>query len=185
MLDGTKVTFGPGFEVRQLVTGFESRDVIIRKIPSSTTEEEIRRALEVFGEVSRVSIPEKKGSTMVVKASFTNHLHASQAVYALEGASVFGDDRLDIVLGSHKSAGVGKGIVQDGDLFIEFPTPNRIGYVGFYTFEDADAAVKKMNGVVLRKCYITAEHFPGIPSVQDSPFVCWVFHPMRHWPSSE
>ena len=164
VLDATKVTFGPGFEIRRLETGFESRDVYLKKIPASTKEHEIRQILEPFGEVAEVRFFDKKSSTMTVRAVFADHLHASRAVFALDGASLF-DGVLDITLGSHKSTGLGKGVLRDGDVYLEFPAPSKTGFVGFTSQECAEEAISKVSGTVMNNAFITAEMFDGVPRV--------------------
>ena len=48
VLDSTKVTFGPGFEVRQVVTGFESREIVIDHLPWDVTVNELSEELQMF-----------------------------------------------------------------------------------------------------------------------------------------
>ncbi|KAH8097029.1 hypothetical protein BXZ70DRAFT_306416 [Cristinia sonorae] len=138
VFDATRVSFGPGFEVQSLMTGFESRDVVIKNIPSNTTSDAIKQLLERFGEVTNIQLPAShKEKTMNVKASFANHIDAGAAVFGLDGADVLGGD-LDIVLASTSP---GKAIIQDGDVCLEFPSPSKIAYAGYTTRAQAEAAM--------------------------------------------
>ena len=55
VIDGVHVTFGPGLQVQNVKTGFESRTVILKNIPSKKTSDDIKRLLSPFGDVSHVN----------------------------------------------------------------------------------------------------------------------------------
>ncbi|KAH9924371.1 hypothetical protein B0H21DRAFT_712463 [Amylocystis lapponica] len=168
VLDGTKVTFGPGLGVKQLMTGFESQQIIIENVPHMVKPFEVTEALSVFGEVVSVHFPEnvqkKKGATMLIRASFSQPEAASQAVTALDGARLFGRT-VSVRLSTFKSTSVGKGQLSDGDVLLEFPAPFRTGYVGYDTKEQALEAIRLANGTDLRGSWITATMHESIPRV--------------------
>jgi len=138
VVDATRVTFAPGFEVRELLTGFESRHIVLKGVRVDVSADALKQVLQQFGEVTTVHLPEHKGDkTMVVKASFANHVDASSAIATLDGSDVLGGN-LDATLASTST---GKAIVQDGDVCLEFPSPSKIAYAGYATRKQANAAI--------------------------------------------
>ncbi|KAI0945379.1 hypothetical protein AcW1_001614 [Taiwanofungus camphoratus] len=167
VLDSTKVTFGPGFEVQRLVTGFESRQVLVKNLPCHVTPADITATLEPFGEVVTVQMTEQtktNGTAVTARVTFTNHDDASRAASALNGGCIF-DSTVSVQLASFKSTSLGKGTLHDGDVFLEFASPHKTGFAGYPTEALANKAVANASGVDLRGFLVTAELYEGIPTV--------------------
>ncbi|KAF7792439.1 hypothetical protein EIP86_003476 [Pleurotus ostreatoroseus] len=163
-VETAQVTFGPGFEVKEVQTGFESRKIFLKEIPGSVDEATIRDILSPFGAVQEIQMPEvrTKASSMTVRAAFALCTEAAHAVAALNGARVFGCD-IVAQLATHKSTSLGKGIVRDGDASLEFPAPCITGYLGFSTEELADQAVQRIRGTVECNVRLFAVRYEGLP----------------------
>ncbi|THH29251.1 hypothetical protein EUX98_g4945 [Antrodiella citrinella] len=156
VIDAIRVTFGPGFEVQLLQTGFESRQITMKGIPATVTVDAVKKVLLQFGEVT-VQIPDQKADkTMRVKANFTNHVDAGSAVAALDGSDVLGG-RMDVQL---VSTSPGKAIVQDGDVCLEFPSPSKIAYAGYTNHEQANAAI-----ALAFEAAMYGEIYEGLPNL--------------------
>ncbi|KAI0685756.1 hypothetical protein BC835DRAFT_1408725 [Cytidiella melzeri] len=166
VLDSVAVTFGPGFAVKEVVTGFESRTVILKNIPTRVTAAMISQALSPFGEVTNVHIPEKRfaDSNMLVKATFVDHTHAAAASTALDGARLF-NTRIGVRLASHQSTSLGKGTVRDGDVFLEFPAPCRDAFVGYSSLDAAMSAVRFAHGAEMGQSILSASIYQGVPVI--------------------
>src|SRR3984957_20844131 len=97
-INHSKVKFGPGFQVLDVTTGFESRRIFIAGIPSTLLPDDVARVLKPFGKVVDVKFAEWiSASTMTVKAHFATHSEAVQAATALNGAQLF-DHKVDVRL---------------------------------------------------------------------------------------
>lgn len=165
VIDGVHVTFGPGLQVQNVKTGFESRMVILKDIPSKKTSDDIKRLLSPFGDVSHVQLPDVRDQkTMTVKATFATHDEASKAVSALTDTTPFGTS-FEIYLASRSSTSLGKGSVHDGDVRLEFPAPCKSVYVGYSSKEDAEKAIAKAKVTEMGECELDADIFFGIPSI--------------------
>ncbi|KAI0070525.1 hypothetical protein K474DRAFT_769682 [Panus rudis PR-1116 ss-1] len=167
MFDSARVSFGSGFEVIKLVTGFECQDVIFGPILKSTPLSEIRAALEPFGIISDIQVikelKEGKGDpTVIMKAHYTEHADAMQAVAALNGSYVL-DVTLNIRLASHKSTNIGKGVLRDGDVTVEFLAPGKDAFVGYSSEEEARAAMERATREPVELNYLTARLHDGAP----------------------
>ena len=55
LLQNTRVTFGPGIQVLDVQTGFESSYVILGNLPAVVTEDLVRDIASPFGEVIKVT----------------------------------------------------------------------------------------------------------------------------------
>ena len=129
-VDEAQVAYGAGFEVKDVQTGFETRKIIMKNVPTSIDSTALQDILRPFGDVQEVQLPDPKPKfpSMLVRASFATHTEATSAVNALNGARIDGRD-IVVQLATHKSTAVGKGTVVDGDICIEFPTPCIAGLV--------------------------------------------------------
>lgn len=166
VLDAVRVTFGPGLEVQEVITGFESRVVILKNIPCRATPPKIKAALVPFGEVVSVQFPESPGTgdSMTVKVTFADHRCASSAASALDGCSLF-KVRVEARLASQQSTSLGKGVVRDGDVCLEFPAPCRTAFVGYSTLEGAEYAVQKAFRAQMGDSILSASIYDGLPMV--------------------
>ncbi|KZT10391.1 uncharacterized protein LAESUDRAFT_423546 [Laetiporus sulphureus 93-53] len=166
VLDATRVTFGPGFEVQRLVTGFESRQVMFRRIPQGVTSAEVTSVLQPFGETVAVTLYDnvKRDGTIAAKATFAEHEQASQAASALDGSLLFGSN-ISARLLTFSDTMVGKGSLADGTVYLEFPSAHKTGFVGYASRKLAEEAIAKANGTEMREALVSAAIYEGLPSV--------------------
>lgn len=166
VLDGVDVRFGPGLEVQKVVTGFESRVLFLKNVPSCTPTSLIREALLPFGEVLNIYTPRTRveEGTMTVKAAFENHTAASAAARALDGCTLF-SACLTAFLASEKSTALGKGVVRDGDVLLEFPAPSRDAFVGYSTLEGARHATQVAYRAQMGDSILAASIYRGLPAI--------------------
>ncbi|KAI0797219.1 hypothetical protein BC629DRAFT_254979 [Irpex lacteus] len=166
VLDAVEVLFGPGFVVQEVVTGFESRLLFLKNIPACVTPARIREALIPFGEVLNIQLPEKRPAegAMTAKATFADHRAASAAARALDGSTLF-KARVTARLASEKSTTLGKGVVRDGDVLLEFPAPCRDAFVGYATLERARRATEIAYRAQMGDSILSASIYPGLPAV--------------------
>ncbi|PSR76182.1 hypothetical protein PHLCEN_2v8605 [Hermanssonia centrifuga] len=164
VLDSVQVTFGPGFEIRDLQTGFESRKVFIRNIPANIDLSTVKEILVPFGDIRDIQFLEQGGKvcTKTVRATFGKYTQAAEAVSALNGAHIF-EANISVQLASYKSTSLGKGTVHDGDVYLEFPAPCRTGFAGYPTTALAQQAISRAHGTELRGSWISAAIYNGIP----------------------
>ncbi|OCH87766.1 hypothetical protein OBBRIDRAFT_735619 [Obba rivulosa] len=167
VLDSTRVTFGPGFEICQLVTGFESRQIFIERLPPDVTSTDLTEELKGFGEIIAVYLPERlrEGATnLTARVTFSSHEEAAQAALTLNGESLF-NRTVSVRLSSVKSTSLGKGTLRDGDVLLEIPVAQKIAYAGYNTAEEADKAIALANCTELEGSWVTAARHVGLPSI--------------------
>jgi hypothetical protein len=166
VLDSVQVKFGPGFAIHEVVTGFESKTVILKNIPSHVTVGMLRTALTPFGELLNVQVPDNRSGDgpMIVKASYASPTSASIASASLDGATLF-KARVTARLASHQSTALGKGTVRDGDVYLELPAPGRDAFVGYSTLEKATQAVQSADNAEMGQSILSASIYEGVPKI--------------------
>lgn len=169
VLDSVIVRIGPGFTMEEVVTGFESKTVILKNIPVKITSAMISKALMPFGEVTNIQLPDEKPASgpMTVKVTFSSYQNAASAADILDRSYVFGTN-ISAKLASQQSTSLGKGTVQDGDIYIEFPAPCKTAYIGYATLGAAMKAIDIADGAEMRELEVSAHIYRGIPAI--SPY---------------
>lgn len=164
VLDHTKVKFGPGLQVREVMTGFESRWVVLGNVPPYVSAWDITGILAPFGTVVDVKVPEGRGSSpMTVKAQFSSSMEAMQAATALNGAQVF-DQTMSVRLAVNNTRNA-NGILRDMSVRIEWECPTRLGFAGYSSLSQAHAAIDKANQGRLRGSFVSATLYEGLPTI--------------------
>ncbi|CDO73683.1 hypothetical protein BN946_scf185015.g11 [Trametes cinnabarina] len=166
ILDSTKVTFGPGFSILQVVTGFECLHVILDNVPSAAPPDLITTTMESFGKVAsfQQSVSSPRDTTLAYKVTYTNGDDAAAAATAMNGKELMGT-KIDAHLLEEKSTSLGHGTLYDGDVLFELPTPFQIGFVGYPTEDLAKKAIALAPQSRIGFSRITAELYTGIPAV--------------------
>ncbi|TFK41548.1 hypothetical protein BDQ12DRAFT_599545 [Crucibulum laeve] len=139
--DHIKVRFGEGFEVQNIVTGFETPWIFIANVPVRVTEADITKLVKPFGQIVDIRLPTSKSDApaMLVKVRMSTPLEASQARTALHGSKSFGA-KISVRLGLNNSTG-GAAMLRDNAVRIEWEAPGKIAYGGYSTLEDAQRAI--------------------------------------------
>jgi hypothetical protein len=163
VLDHTKVRFGPGFQVQEVTTGFESRWVVFGNVPSNITAADITGILEPFGVVLNVRLIGDGSPLMTVKAQFSNSAEAMQVTTVLNGAQAFNQTiTARLVVNNTKN---GNAIIKDTSVRIQWEAPRRLGFAGYSSLSDAQAAIFNANKMLLRGAHITATLYEGLPTI--------------------
>ncbi|KAI8986757.1 hypothetical protein BD414DRAFT_416009 [Trametes punicea] len=166
VLDSTKVTFGPGFLITHIATGFECPQIILENVPSTAVPAFITSRLEVFGKVTAV-VPSDSSpgdSTIAYKVTFSSGHAAAEAAEALNGSDILGA-AISARVVEQRSTSLGRGTLYDGDVLFKLPTPTQIGYIGYPTEELAQKAMALARSSSVGFSRITAELYQGIPTV--------------------
>ncbi|KAI0790343.1 hypothetical protein C8Q75DRAFT_111612 [Abortiporus biennis] len=162
-----KVTFGSGFEIQELVTAFESREIYLQ-VPSSTTLDKVKDLLVPFGETLKVTFVGARSPTSPthakVRAVFSTHDDAAKAAAALDGTQQWGR-KIDVKLGSYTSTQLAHGTIEDSSIYLALPPPGRTMYVGYATRQQAEAAISKAHRFTIRNFSIFAELHNAVPQV--------------------
>ncbi|KAH9933914.1 uncharacterized protein B0H18DRAFT_606022 [Fomitopsis serialis] len=165
VLDSTRVTYGPGFDVQTVVTGFETRQVVLKDLPLDVSPADVTAALKPHGEVTSVYLPDPgKKAVAAARVTFATPDQAANAASAIDGLELFGTT-ITARLGSGQSSLVGKARLADGDVLLEFPCAHKTAYVGYSTRALAEKAIALANNTELKGNWVTAEIHEGLPMV--------------------
>ncbi|KAG9311608.1 hypothetical protein JVU11DRAFT_7817 [Chiua virens] len=160
--DHIKVRFDQGFDVRDVMTGFESRWVHLGNVSTTVTSVDMDELLCPY-KVDSVNLPESSGRTVTVKVQFASTEDAIKAVMDLNGIE-FAKRTITAKLSINNSSR-GSTILADTDVQLVWDAPSRAGYAGYETLEDARAALKSLNGALLDYLVMTAQLYEGLPCV--------------------
>lgn len=165
VLEHTKVSLGPGFEVQSITTGFESRWLILGNVASNVIEKTILRTLKPFGQVEEVRIQTNTNNapTTTVRALFATPAEAMQAAGALNGVQMW-HHKLTARLPVNNTAS-GNGTLKDSSVWLEWDVPGRLGFAGYASQAEAEAVVQAANGCIIRDCCIAAALHEGLPTL--------------------
>lgn len=166
VLDSTKVTFGPGFIVTQVVTGFECRQIILEGVPASAVPASISEKLAVYGTVTTIVPTESdQGDKYAAyKVTFASGDVAAQAVATLNGKKFLGKT-VSVRLAQKASSVLGGGTFCDTDVLFELPAPWQKGFIGFPTEELAHRSIALAKTANVGLSQVHAEMFQGIPNI--------------------
>ncbi|KAG1738129.1 uncharacterized protein EDB91DRAFT_466018 [Suillus paluster] len=153
-----------GFEVQDVTTGFETRWVHIGDVSPSTKEPQIRSLLESFGQVDELFISDgKDGKRSAIKAQFSTAAQAMKASMDLQGRQ-FQGRRLTAKLTLNTTAR-GTTVLRDTTVRITWTAPQRVGYAGYATLDEAKVAIATATGFVMKDNVLTAALYEGLPAV--------------------
>ena len=164
ILDAIKVTLGPGLAVQEIITGFESRVVILKNVPGGVTLPQIKAVVSPFGDILDIRRSESHPGNTTVKVVFVDHRHASEAAKSLDGRYLFGVC-LATCLASQQCTALGKGVVHDGDVMLTFPAPCKSAFVGYPTLEAAKNAIRIADRAQMGDYILHAYSHSGMPQL--------------------
>ncbi|KZT22729.1 hypothetical protein NEOLEDRAFT_1097174 [Neolentinus lepideus HHB14362 ss-1] len=142
VLNSTKVSFGPGFKVINVMTGFESHWVILSNVPRGTDVSQVRNILRPFGEVLEThrNFDRNHHTTISLRARFADTKQATEAVAALNGADVLGTTIYARFPPNNMKSG--RAEIQDTCLRFTWDAPSWTGYAGYETLAAAEKAME-------------------------------------------
>ncbi|KAH7924700.1 hypothetical protein BV22DRAFT_490737 [Leucogyrophana mollusca] len=160
----TKVKFSEGFEVQDIITGFETRWVHLGNVASNTLPRTLNRILAPFGQIDALQVPEHSSAKVItVKVQFSTAAEAMEAAVKLNGFE-FANKRLTAKLPINNS-GRGNATLNDTSVRIEWEAPYRLGYAGYATLDEAKKAVEMANDHTIQNYVVTAALYDGLPAV--------------------
>ncbi|RDB16044.1 hypothetical protein Hypma_003427 [Hypsizygus marmoreus] len=161
--DHARVQMGSGFEIQQVVTGFESPWVYLGNIPNQVTTGDVTKLLRPFGEVLEVRFPSRtKSSSMIVRVRLSTAAEAQHASTSLNNSQAFGctiSARLPVHDAAHGNASF-----QDTAVRIRWDAPSKVGYCGYSTLEHANKGIAATH-VPFGDHYVQASIHVGLPVV--------------------
>ncbi|KAF8919566.1 hypothetical protein CPB85DRAFT_814099 [Mucidula mucida] len=158
--DHIRVKLGPGFDILDVTTGFETPWLFVYQLPPSVTESSILKLLSSFGKVEIKTLSRNMQSTDV-KARYEEHIDARNASTSLDNTQQFGR-----VIRAHLSVNTSAsgGILKDCTVRVHWDAPSIIGYGGYPSIQRAEQAIalarKPFRGYQLR-----AQLYEGLPAV--------------------
>ncbi|KAI6142800.1 hypothetical protein BKA82DRAFT_532707 [Pisolithus tinctorius] len=162
--DHIKVRLDRGFEVQEVVTGFESRWVHLGNVAPGISSNVIRGLLSQYGHVDSLIVPESTTKkSFVVKAQFSSPAEAMKAATALHGQE-FHDQHLTARL-SINNFKKGNMVVTDTDVCVTWQSPHRMGYGGYATLKGARAVMDSVSNTRMGDSLVTADLYDGLPAV--------------------
>ncbi|THH07562.1 hypothetical protein EW145_g3293 [Phellinidium pouzarii] len=160
LLKSTRVTIGPGFQILDVMTAFESCYIILDKLPVITTESDVSTIVEPFGDILKIECwKHKTGSG--AKVQFANSTQAAAAVAELNGSMHF-------FAKITASTDTYKGVCDVGRLNvclvrIDIPAPGMVAYAGFETLKQAEKVVADVHGSRVKNHIVAAHLHNGLP----------------------
>jgi len=151
-----------GFDVEDIVTGFESPWIFIGNLPNHISDNILSKLLHPFGEVLEIRRPTNVTSPLTVKVHFANPPDAYRAFTSLHGTTEFGS-KLDLRMGLDLD---NKGtLIKDSAIRIDWEAPHRTWYVGFASQELAEQALRMMQNTPYCDFLPTASFHTALPAV--------------------
>ncbi|KAH0834926.1 hypothetical protein J3R83DRAFT_10610 [Lanmaoa asiatica] len=161
--DHIKVRFDQGFEVREVVTGFESRWVHLGNIAGTVTSAALNELLVPY-KVDNIHLPESSlGKPVTVKVQFASAADALRAVADLNGIEFA--KRTIVAKVAINNSTSGSTVLTDTDVQLIWECPFRVGYAGYDTLKEAKAAIDSLNGFPMEYLVVSAQLYEGLPCV--------------------
>ncbi|KAH9941242.1 uncharacterized protein BXZ73DRAFT_41987 [Epithele typhae] len=160
------VKIGAGFEIMQVSTGFEPRQIVLGGVPSIISPAEIRTALARFGDVVNVALSDepRDADAFVYQVTFALADAAVETVARVDGNTLFNSPVYARLQPMKAKIGSG-GDFFDGDVLFKLPTARKCAYVGYKTEEAAQIAIARADGKDLRGMQVAATCYTGMPKV--------------------
>ncbi|KAI6021198.1 hypothetical protein EDC04DRAFT_3118055 [Pisolithus marmoratus] len=162
--DHIKVRLDRGFEVRDVVTGFESRWIHLGNVKPGVSSDAIRKLLSQYGQVDAPSVPDSTTrKSLTVRAQFSTPAEAMKAATALHGQEFYGQNLTAKV--SINNFNKGNMVVTDTDVCVTWQAPHRTGYAGYATLTGARAVLDSVADTQIKDNIVTADLYDGLPAV--------------------
>ncbi|KAF8156708.1 hypothetical protein B0H34DRAFT_471848 [Crassisporium funariophilum] len=157
-----KLRFGSGFEVTELVTGFESTWLFLGGLPARMPDDKVARLLQTFGEINEIRRPQIVTSPLTLKVNFSKPKEAYKAFTTLHGSTHFGH-KLDCRMAlESKYQG---SLIKDTAVRIDWDAPQRTCYAGYASKELAEKAIEMTRHTPYGDYMTTAAIHTALPAV--------------------
>ncbi|KAJ7127555.1 hypothetical protein C8R43DRAFT_931586 [Mycena crocata] len=152
------VHFGDGAAVRQIVTPFESRRVLISNIPPSASDADISTALSHLSSLATLQIHRPPSMAFATATLvFEDANSAAQAVLGVDQTSIGGttlSGRLDLCI--HAAAEEGKGVLRGRKVKLTWYGRRASAFVHYRTVQSAEEHAQRLDGKAYRGYLLTA-----------------------------
>ncbi|KAG6328675.1 hypothetical protein ID866_10414, partial [Astraeus odoratus] len=163
--DHIKVKLDWGFVVQEVVTGFESRWVLLGNVKPGIPKGAIAELLAKYGQMDSLVVtePSPTKKSLTAKAQFSSPADAMKAATELNGCE-FGGRPLTAKVSINNSIG-GTTILDDTEVYAVWQLPYRTGYAGYATLKEAKAAMEAAASSPMGDSLVTADLYDGLPAV--------------------
>lgn len=137
--DHAKVQIAAGFDIRDIITGFETRLVFLDNIPVHVTDTDVNTLLQPFGRVMETKwYTRANSSTKTARVKYSTPAAARQAYVSLNNAQAF-----DITISTRLPVNdLQKTVFQDAAVRVQWAAPSKVAYGGYSTMERANQAIE-------------------------------------------
>lgn len=161
--DHITVKLRSGFDIQDVTTGFETRWVHLEDVSPHVKESQLRSLLEAY-QVDELCIPDgKSAKRLTVRVQFSTAAQAMEASTALHGRQFQG--RRLTAKPSLNTTVRGTTVLRDTAVRITWNAPQRVGYAGYVTLNEAKAAIAAATGFVMKDNVLSAALYEGLPAV--------------------
>lgn len=142
----SKIVYGPGAKIQQIITAFESHCVVLHNLPSATTHAQLIAFAEPIGALQSVIIhpPSDGNSRLSARIQYLDPAHATQAVAQLPQTDALGDvtARLDL-----RAAESGRAVLRSTKAKLSWFAPSLIAWAHYASLSKAKEQASRLNGM--------------------------------------
>lgn len=159
-----KIKVTEGFEIVEVVTGFETSWVYIGNVPKRVNLDDLSSLLKNHGELIDLRMPDPGPTPYItVKARFASATEASKVCPSINGLEAFGSiltAKLSISVNTEANTHL-----NDTSVRISWEAPSKTAYVGFTSKQASLEALEKARYTPLGKHLLKATVHTGLPAV--------------------
>lgn len=157
--DHIRMRLGAGFEIKEIITGFETHWVVLGNLPLSITPVDIENLLQPFGRVADVRLFPRTNS-QTAKARMSSTSEAREACAHLNKTHAF-NTKITAKLPANDEK---RTVYQDTAVLIRWRAPGKCAYGGYSKVEQASKAIAAAR-TPFGDRYVRASIHAGVPAV--------------------
>uniref|UniRef100_A0A8H7XSH5 Uncharacterized protein n=1 Tax=Psilocybe cubensis TaxID=181762 RepID=A0A8H7XSH5_PSICU len=157
--DHMRIRVGPGFEVEDITTGFESRWVNVSNLPYLLPDPRLMTLMREFGEVLSIH---RESQSPQARVQFSKPADAYKAYITLHGSVHFGR-KLELRMAVETKVGGSR--IDITGVRIDWEGPHRNVYMGYESMEVANEIVNKAKYIPYEDYVTQANVHIGVPAV--------------------
>ncbi|KAH8923184.1 hypothetical protein BT69DRAFT_1219344 [Atractiella rhizophila] len=146
--DFMHVKFSDGLKIEQLITGFESRQIVVSNLPSNTTKPVLYGLLGNDISIHALKEASPAGSSLTTLVDFPTVEKANAAIEFFNVNKIFGKKvqaRQNI-----RSQDGARGKLNCSTVKIQWPAPSKVAYLKYKTLDFAEKKVAAIDGTTLK-----------------------------------
>ncbi|KAF9024567.1 hypothetical protein BDZ89DRAFT_1017497 [Hymenopellis radicata] len=136
--NGDKASFGPGAQIAEITTSFESRTLIISNIPDEADQGTLISVFEPFGHLEKIALL-RDTDTATARVTYASALEASAAIRGLRSSRY--EPKMDL-----KVVESGQAVLRSTKVKVSWFAPRRIGWAHYPTIAAAKSHAKRLSG---------------------------------------